>query len=87
MEEAHKRFNLSTSVLYKYASFYRNGIFSSKLEISIVGLTEEQEEIFMHQLAEKSHPLDRLSNDEIWQISRKYVGITQRELLKRTLQA
>ncbi len=87
VQEAHGRFNLSTSVLYKYVRFYRNGIFPSKLKTSIVGLTEEEEQIFMHQLAEKGQSLDRLSHEEIWQITRKYVGITKREILKRTLQA
>ncbi len=87
VQEAHDRYNISTSLLYKYVRFYRNGIFPSKLKTSIVGLTEEEEDIFMHQLREKGQSLDRLSNEEIWEITRKYVGITKKELLKHTLQA
>jgi hypothetical protein len=87
VQEAHNRFNISTSVLYKYVRFYRNGILPSKLKTSIVGLTEEEEEIFMHQLTQSGQSLDRLSREEIWRITRKYVGITKREILKHTLAA
>ncbi len=85
VQEARARYNLSTSALYKYVRFYRNGILPNKIKTSVVGLTSEEEEIFIHHLAEKGQSLDRLSNEEIFEKSRKYVGITKGEILKHTL--